>query len=63
MDSKVSQRQKGDNKVNDLLTTSISSNIYFFKICITQPRRVAAVSLAKRVASELGGQLGHIMFT
>jgi len=31
------------------------------KICITQPRRVAAVSLAKRVASELGGEVGGLV--
>jgi len=31
------------------------------KICITQPRRVAAVSLAKRVASELGGEVGSLV--
>ncbi|KAL0225825.1 hypothetical protein P9112_013149 [Eukaryota sp. TZLM1-RC] len=34
----------------------IPSNL---RICITQPRRVAAVSLAKRVAYEMGVQLGE----
>ena len=31
------------------------------KVCITQPRRVAAVSLAKRVAREMGGEVGGLV--
>lgn len=32
-----------------------------YKIGITQPRRVAAVSIAQRVAKELGSELGHLV--
>jgi HrpA-like RNA helicase len=45
-------------------TTGITSQRYFFlgrTIAITQPRRVAAITVAKRVADEMGCDIGTIV--
>ena len=55
----IIESETGSGKTTQIPQFLYESNLYKKKICITQPRRVAATSVANRVAFEMGVKCGH----
>lgn len=55
----IIESETGSGKTTQIPQYLYESNLYKKKICITQPRRVAATSVANRVSYEMGVKCGH----